>query len=234
MFSFFKKNPNATLEKMLGYRFKDRQLLELALTHGSCRHDNKENSVDNERLEFLGDAVLGFLLADIVYKQYADYQEGVMTILRSRVVNETGLAVIARKIKLGYYIRLGHGERAHKHRDRDSLLGDTLEAVFGALYLDAGIKKTAKIFKHLFGQQLQTLAKSDVWEDNPKGKLQQVAQSLHHITPTYTVLSIDGPAHARVFNVEVAVGEHKATGNGNSKQNAQVAAARTLLSILNP
>jgi len=232
MFFFRRKSPYAAFEKALGYRFREKKLLELALTHGSCRLEENGEEVDNERLEFLGDAVLGLLIADIVYKQYADYQEGVMTILRSRVVSETGLAPVARGINLGQHIRLGHGERTSKNRNRDSLLADTLEAVFGALYLDAGMTKTAKIFKRLFEPQLQTLAKSDVWENNPKGQLQQIAQRTHHIAPTYTLLSETGPAHSRKFQVEVSVGEHKATGSGNNKQAAQIAAARHLLESL--
>ena len=241
MFSFFRKlfysatprsNSYAALEKVLGYRFKNMRLLETALTHGSYRFDCKGKCVDNERLEFLGDAVLGLLFADFVYKQYAESHEGILTILRSRVVNETGLAVVARKINLGQYIRLGHGERANGGRDRDSILGDTLEALFGAIYLDAGIDETGKIFIRLFKRQMQSLS-DDVWEDNPKGKLQQVTQRLYRSSPTYAVLSEKGPSHARIFCVEVTSGDRKATGEGSNKQAAQVAAARNMLQALN-
>ena len=226
-----KASPYAKLESVLGYTFKNVRLLETALTHGSYKFDDKGKRDDNERLEFLGDAVLGLLLSDITYRHYAEYHEGTLTILRSRVVNETGLARIARRINLGQYIRLGHGERTHGGRERDSILGDTLEAVFGAIYLDAGIDETFKVFKRLFERQLFSLS-GDVWEDNPKGKLQQVAQRLFHCSPAYTVLSTEGPAHSRTFRVEVSAGGHKAVGDGGSKQSAQVVAARNLLKIV--
>jgi len=224
-------NPYAELETVLGYQFKDVQLLETSLTHSSYRFESQEKGGDNQRLEFLGDAVLGLLLSDIVFRQYAEYPEGTLTILRSRVVSEVGLAPVARAINLGHYIRLGHGAGASGARNRDSMLGDTLEALFGALYLDAGLEKTGEIFKRLFEPSLSSLS-DDAWEDNPKGQLQQVAQHVYRCSPVYSTLSEKGPSHARTFRVEVSVKGFKAHGEGNSKQSAQIAAARELLRIV--
>jgi len=231
LFGKKKKDPYAELEKSLGYTFRKRALLELALTHRSYRHDMKGTVPDNQRMEFLGDAVLGLLLTDIIYEEYGQAQEGVLTVLRSKIVSETGLAQTARKIKLGQYVRLGRSEMANCGQERNALLADTFEAVFGALYLDGGIAKTAKVFKHLFKDRMTSLSK-DVWEENPKGRLQQLTQHKYHVAPIYTVVEEIGPSHSRRFKVEVVAGGHSAIGEGNNKQDAQVAAARELIQKL--
>lgn len=227
-----KKHAYHNLEDVLGYRFRDPVRLETALTHRSFRFENREAGVDNERLEFLGDAVLGFLLADLVYERYEEHPEGVLTILRSRIVSTSALASVARDIGLGAHLRLGRGEVAGGGRERESMLADAMEALLAALYLDAGIRKAAKVFQKLFASRLDALTE-DVWEDNPKGRLQQLAQRDFHAAPVYRTLAEEGPHHARVFRAEVAVGDdRRAEGEGNSKQSAQVAAARALLAAL--
>jgi len=226
-----KNDPYAELETALGYTFKKRALLELALTHRSYRHDKKDTVPDNQRLEFLGDAVLGLLLTDIIYAEYAQAQEGVLTVLRSKIVSESGLAQTARKIKLGKYVRLGRSEVANDGQERNALLADTFEAVFGALYLDGGLVKTARVFKRLFADRMTSLSK-DVWEENPKGRLQQLTQHKFRVAPVYTVVEEIGPSHSRQFRVEVSAGGLSAIGEGNSKQTAQTAAARELIEKL--
>jgi len=226
-----KKNPYRELEKILGYAFRKRALLEAALTHRSFKIEKPGDVPDNQRLEFLGDAVLGLLLADIIYAKYGQSREGVLTVLRSKVVSEAGLAQTARKIGLGRHVRMGKCEIINGGQDRNALLADTLEAVFGALYLDAGIERTDKVFKRLFGERMTSLSK-DVWEENPKGRLQQITQQKFRAPPVYTVLEEIGPSHSRLFKVEVAAGGQSASGEGNSKQIAEVAAARGLLKKL--
>lgn len=220
------------LEDVLGYRFRDPALLETALTHRSFRFESREACTDNQRLEFLGDAVLGFLLADIVYQRYEEHPEGMLTILRSRVVSTAALAETAREIGLGTHLRLGRGEAASGGCERDSTLADAMEALLAALYLDAGIERTLEVFQRLFETRLRSL-QEDVWLGNPKGRLQQLAQRQFHTSPVYRTLAEEGPHHARVFRSEVAIGGlHRAEGTGNNKRSAQVAAARALLSLL--
>ena len=231
LFRFRKKNPYGELEKILGYSFRKRALLETALTHRSFKVEKAGDTPDNQRLEFLGDAVLGILLADVIYAKYAQAREGLLTVLRSKVVSEAGLAQTARKIGLGRHVRMGKAELVNGGPDRNALLADTLEAIFGALYLDAGLERTAKVFQRLFGERMTSLSK-DVWEENPKGRLQQITQQRFHTPPIYTVLEQIGPSHSRLFKVEASAGGFSAGGEGNSKQIAEVAAARELLKHL--
>ncbi len=228
-------SPDASLnelEQILGYNFKDRSLLEAALTHSSYRYENPQDCTDNERLEFLGDAVLGLILADIVYRRYQRQQEGTLTILRSHIASEPGLAAVARDLGLGRFLRLGRGEELSGGRNRDSMLADAMEAILGALYLDAGIAAATSVFERTFEQRLNSLPR-DHWADNPKGKLQQISLRRYQIPPSYRTLSEEGPPHAKIFTAEVALGEHcRATGSGTNKQSAQVAAAEALLAQL--
>ena len=226
------RSPYRELEKRIGYRFRKKKLLEEALTHRSFRFENKtEVFVDQQRLEFLGDAVLGLLLAETFYARYTDKAEGAMTIWRSRVASEAGLARVAREIELGMQIRLGKGEIVNNGRYRNSILADTLESLFGAIYCDRGLARTQKVFKRLFVKHLEALTE-DVWEDNPKGKLQQETQRRFHCAPTYALVGMDGLEHTRLFVIEVTADTFRATGKGKKKQEAEVMAARALLAAL--
>lgn len=220
------------LEEALGYWFDDPSRLEAALTHRSYRFERREACEDNQRLEFLGDAVLGFLLADWVYQCYEEHPEGMLTILRSRVVSTSALASVSRSIGLGGFLRLGRGEDSAGGRDRDTMLADALEAVFAAIFLDGGLEQVAAVFRKVFSPALASLD-GDAWAGNPKGRLQQIAQRDHRADPVYLALDEEGPAHARVFRAAVCVGTAwRAEGIGNSKQAAQVAAAQALLETL--
>ena len=219
------------LEKKLGHRFADATLLETALTHPSYRAEHPaETQDDNQRLEFLGDAVVGLLLADFVFRKFEGRPEGVLTILRARVVSEAGLAAVARSLGLGAYLRLGRGERDGGGATRASTLSDAMEAVMAALYLDGGLPVASERFARLFSEPIAALRDGSPWQGNPKGRLQQLAHALATPTePVYTVLSAEGPAHAPVFTVEVRVGDRAATASGPGKRAAEARAAEKLL-----
>lgn len=217
------------LEKAVGYRFSRSWRLEAALTHPSFRHEDDATDIDNQRLEFLGDAVLGLAVAAFLFENRPDLDEGEMTKQRSRLTSTRALAVIAAGIGLGKYLRLGRGEMASGGNLRDSILADAMEAVIGAAFLDGDLKAVKKIFAHLFVPYLEQNL-SAAWHDNPKGTLQEVSQQRAQTNPRYQVKSQTGPAHAMVFVVEVLVGvEVVGRGEGTSKQAAEIAAATDAL-----
>lgn len=215
-------NPLRGLERQIGYRFKDRALLLAALTHPSYRFEGPEGTQDNQRLEYLGDAVLGLLAAQHAYERHADADEGRLTVLRSRVASGRSLAETARSIGLGAYLRMGKGEERSGGRERAGMLADSLEAVFGAAWLDGGLRAGEKIFRKLV---VPRLTDPDAGSDNPKGSLQEYAQRVLQCVPEYDRLSVDGPAHAPIYRVRVRVGECEATGEGKTRREAEAAAA---------
>lgn len=218
----------SALEDALGYVFQDAALLRLALTHRSYSHE-KSLVTDNQRVEFLGDAVLGFLLADRVFRGYTAHPEGMLTILRASIASGAALAEKARQLDLGATLLLGNGERATGGADRDSNLTDALEAVLGAVYLDGGLPAVSDVFDRLFTEDLAGL-QDDPWHDNPKGKLQTIAQRDYHVQPAYTIIQETGPVHRKRFRSCVSVGEAlQAEGCGVTKRAAQTAAAAALL-----
>jgi len=218
-------NPYRELEKRLGYKFGERELLEMALMHRSYRYEAKDVAADNQRLEFLGDAVAGFLAAAHLYRMNRDGDEGTLTELRSRVTSGKALASIAREIGLGEFIRLGKGEERAGGREREALLADGLEAVIGAAYLDGGVKAAEKIVAKLLIPLLGAVPYQE-WEENPKGKLQELSQRLYGRGPEYRCVSEVGPAHQKHFVVEAIVGGAKlGIGEGASKRAAETVAA---------
>ena len=220
-----KPNPYRELEKRLGYKFGTRELLEMALMHRSYRYETKDVAADNQRLEFLGDAVAGFLAAAHLYRMNRDGDEGTLTELRSRVTSGKALASVAREIGLGEFIRLGKGEERAGGRDREALLADGLEAVIGAAYLDGGVKAAEKIVAKLLIPLLGSTPQEE-WEENPKGKLQELSQRLYGCGPEYRCVSEEGPAHQKHFVVEAIVGGAKlGVGEGASKRAAETVAA---------
>lgn len=227
-----RKRPYAALEDAFGYRFRNSGLLEMALIHRSHRFENLAEQRDNQRLEFLGDAVLGFLAAEFVYRSHEEQDEGKLTAFRSQTTSGRALARVAREIDLGDQLLMGRGEVKTGGRDRDSNLADAVESILGAAYLDGGLKAARRVFQMLIVPQLEALS-GDVWAGNPKGKLQDVAQRLFRLSPVYTVIKERGPAHARSFEVEVRIQDkHRAVGTGSNKRTAQAAAARKLLAVL--
>ena len=224
---------------MLRYAFRDPALREAALTTRAYRGEHPADApADNQRLEFLGDAVLELLSSRHLFDRFPDAREGALTVMRVRVTDETALAGIARRIGLGAALRIGAGEELQGARDNASILSDAIEALLGAIYLDGGLAAAAAAFDRTFAPELASLDGFDAaapvrWAGNPKGHLQKIAATRFHAVPVYTTLSRQGPDHAPVFTVEVRLGDnHRATGEGPSRQKAESAAAEALLAAL--
>ena len=227
-----KRSELRDLEKRVGYRFKRRALLEKALTHRSYRFEKPGVEVDNERLEFLGDALLGFLAADRVFNDFPDWPEGDLTALRSRLTNGKALAEHAREIDLGAYLSMGQGEVRTGGRSRSSNLANAMEALLGAVFLDGGMRAATRVFEAIFAPRLDGM-EHDRWADNPKGCLQELVQAEWKTSPAYRMLETRGPAHARVFKIEVELPDgRKAIGEGASKQSAEREAAARMLETI--
>lgn len=219
-------------EKRLGYRFRKTRRLLQACTHRSYRFENADCDMDNQRLEFLGDAVLGCLAADHLYTEHPDFDEGQMTQIRSAVTSTDGLAEIARTLDLGDVLQLGKGEQQSGGDRRQSCLTDALEAVIGAAYIDGGWKAVRKIFSRHFVHLLD-IDLSGRHEQNPKGVLQEYCQKKGWDTPAYRIVDTEGPAHDRRYIVEVMAGSHLcATGRGPNKKTAEKDAAFKALNTL--
>lgn len=218
-------DPYRELEKKIGYRFRKRSLLETALTHRSYRFETKGASADNQRLEFLGDAVLNLLAAEHLYLKEPSAQEGVLTKRRSRATNTRALMSIAEQWELARVMRMGRGEMNSVAIRRSTTLPDAVEAILGAVYLDGGLKKARKVFEHWFSSVIESAHTAD-WMDNPKGALQEYVQQQNRISPHYHLLKTEGPPHERVFTCEVRVGnEVWGVGTGHTKREAESAAA---------
>jgi ribonuclease-3 len=217
------------LAKRLNLRFVDSLLLSRALTHRSYLNEHPEALEDNERLEFLGDAVLDFVVGAWLYNQFPEMPEGDLTRLRSALVYTDQLAEFGRQIQLGRALRLGRGEKAAGGKDRTALLCDTFEAVIGALYLDQGIPAVQKFLAHFLEQTSEYALINHTTED-PKSKLQEWVQSQGLPAPRYITRSTTGPDHSRLFLVDVVVDDEVyGSGSGLSKQLATKEAARDAL-----
>ena len=219
--------PQSKLENELGYIFRDETILITALTHRSLGKDN------NERLEYLGDALLGFIIAEILYTSHPQATEGELTRLRSVLVKGETLAKIARGLDLGEYIRLGTSELKSGGWRRKSILANTMEALIGAIYLDAGLDACRNAVLRLFANNLKDCSPDNLVKD-PKTRLQEYLQSQQKNLPAYTVILERGDAHDRVFTVQCSIPEIKLSVNaeGRSKRNAEQAAAQQALDIL--
>jgi ribonuclease-3 len=216
------------LEERIGYRFLRATLYETALTHSSHYNENRNTSSGcNERLEFLGDSVLGFLAAEYLYDKYEDKTEGELTRMRASLVCETSLAAVARVLGLSDALRLGKGEEMSGGRHRASLLADAVEAVLAAIYLDGGMEP-ARRFTRQFILDAGRVEKSDY-----KTRLQEVLQRDPPRQYTYHLVAQSGPDHAKVFTVEVRISDITAgRGSGGSKKEAEQAAAKSALEVL--
>jgi ribonuclease-3 len=222
-----------SLQKILGVKFRDISLLEKSLVHRSYLNENQGIESDsNERLEYLGDAVLGFVVAEKLYKDFPDYDEGRMTRLRSVLVRRETLARISRSIRLGDYLFLGKGEDTSGGRNKSANLACALEAVIAAVYLDQGIIKTRKMIFRLLEEEWQKAIKKPATIDY-KSKLQELIQSREQRIPSYQVTGTSGPDHIKTFDVEVRLGnEVLGSGSGKSKKEAETEAARIALEKL--
>jgi ribonuclease-3 len=216
------------LEQVLGVHFQNPQLLSLALTHRSFIYETPAvGQSSNERLEFLGDSILAFISADFLYRTFPDLTEGELTDVRAVLVKAETLANFAREIELGTYLRLGRGDRAAGGGQR--VLASAFEALLGALYLDQGLTTV----QHFLLPRLEPLARNIVtkrlFKDN-KSLFQELAQAHEGITPSYRLVSQQGPSHNREFTVEVLLGDKVVgTGHGRNKQTAEQEAAHVAL-----
>jgi len=221
--------PMQPLESRIHYKFRNSLLLAEALTHPSLAYESQKPHFDNQRLEFLGDAVLQLIVTEELYKMFPDFTEGRLTKLRSRVVSRRALARFAMAIHLGDYILLGKGEESTGGRKRLSTLADAFEALIGAVYLDSGPKSASELVLRLFESEIGDMVTSPE-EQNPKGELQECLQSIHPQSPDYRVIGESGPDHRRVFQAEVSWrGKVLATGKGKSKKDAEARAAAEAL-----
>ena len=214
---------------VLSYRFKDDSLLQQAMTHRSYLSNSGERWESNERLEFLGDAVLGLVVTDELYRLYPRASEGQLTRVKASVVSRERLAKVAHSIKLGRYILLGGGEEKSGGRDRDSILSDALEALLGALYLDGGEACIRRIVKKYLLKNLKPVLQ-DKFHRNFKSWLLETVQGEGRSSPRYRVLEESGPDHKKRFTVQVSVeGEILGQGIGLSKKKAEQEAAHNAL-----
>lgn len=219
------------LENNLNYSFKDKSLLENALIHKSYMQKSHNNK-NNERMEFLGDSVLGFTVAEYIFLNYKDLPEGELTKIRSIVVCESTLHKIAEKIGLGDKIYLGKGEEQSDGRHRPSILSDAMEAVFAAVYLDGGIESAKRVILSLLKEEIESAAKERDQKDY-KTALQELIQKDHIHSPKYTLVKEEGPDHDKTFSVSVSVGDKiLGYGKGHTKKEAEKNAAKEALLIL--
>lgn len=225
------------LQQRLGYTFGDRAILLQALTHRSFGHENhKDKSLayrDNERLEFLGDAILDVVVSDLLLETFPEADEGQLSKMRAAVVNEKTLAQIAKSIGLNESIRLGKGEAQTGGQEKASILSSTFEAIIAAIYLDGGFNAVYPVLRHLFSPLLSTDSRLIAFYDH-KTRLQELVQARWRVTPTYHLLTSEGPDHAKIFEVEVRMTVQArisvlASSKGLSKKEAEQNAASAAL-----
>ncbi len=213
------------LEKRIGYKFRNSLLLAEALTHPSLRHETKQRHFDNQRLEFLGDAVLQLVITEYLYASFLREAEGHLTKLRSRLVSRESLKHHALALDLGQHLMLGRGEEASGGRMRDSTLADAFEALIGAIYLDSDLGTVRSVILREMGSELAQIAEDPV-DINPKGQLQELLQAISPRSPVYELISQTGPEHQKTFIVRVVwEGLNLGEGTGRSKKYAETAAA---------
>jgi ribonuclease-3 len=226
------------LERRIGYRFKDRGLLEHALTHRSRVHEDASGGVfDNESLEFLGDSVLGFVIADMLFREFPQHNEGQKSKLKASIVSAASLARLGEKLDLGAFLILGRGEEKTGGRRKHALIADCYEALIAAIYLDGGIEPTRTFIERQFADLIEEAKRTGVqaiFTEDYKSALQEWLQSHDRGLPTYRLAAEIGPAHRRRFEVEVVVGgQTLARAEGKSKKEAAQGAAKMALEILN-
>ena len=213
------------LKNSLDYAFEDERLLDLALTHRSAPGSN------NERLEFLGDAVLDVVVSESIFRSHPNAAEGDLSRLRAALVNDQSLADIAGELGIGQYLHLGSGERKTGGHRRGSILADALEAIFGAVYLDAGFEATRRVIEKAFGNRLYELPDAESLRD-AKSRLQEWMQARQMGLPDYELVEVAGEAHRQTFEVECRVGDIETRGTGTTRRTAEQEAAESMLSQL--
>ena len=222
----------STLQTNLGYTFRDPNLLRLALTHPSVAHEKGTPMQTNQRLEFLGDAVLQLVLTRVLYEKFPTFGEGPLTKGRAKLVNRRTLAEHGRRLGLGGHLIVSRGEEMHGGRERPSALADTFEALLGAIFLDGGFEAAREFIIHEFQSAFGELPEIPMLE-NPKGELQELLQSVSSQAPQYHVVTATGPDHDRLFECTVHHnGVELARGRGKSKKSAESEAALAALTKL--
>ena len=220
------------IQQYLAYQFQDPDLLRLALTHPSFAHEHPEfggEEYHNQRLEFLGDAILDFLVAAWLYEAYPSYSEGPLTRLRAMLVRTETLSELAKHLGIHDALRLGHGEAESGGRQRAANLCDALEAVVGALYIDGGLDIIWQRLEPWFSSEAETILEAETYVD-AKSRFQEWAQAELSITPVYQIIGADGPDHAKIFTAQVLLEARVAgVGQGSSKRAAEQNAAKAAL-----
>ena len=219
-------------EQTISYEFKDKNLLQEALRHSSYVNEQPDTGLrDNERLEFLGDAVLNLVVGHILMLRDPELKEGELSRLRSGIVNESRLAAFAVAINLGNYIQFGKGELQTRGRKKKSILANAFEALLAAIYLDGGFSAAFQIIEARFADLFNTIARPTSFPDF-KTQLQEMVQQIHGETPTYHLIDENGPDHDKTFTARVAFASLRADGIGKSKKAAEQEAARLALEML--
>lgn len=215
------------LERRLNYQFKNKALFKQALTHKSSNH------LHNERLEFLGDAILNFIIADLLFQEFKDATEGELTRARASLVNKAALFEIAQTFSLGEFLYLGIGEQRSGGFRRESILADALEAIIGAIYLDAGLKVIYQCIQRWYADKMAVLT-PHAQEKDPKTRLQEWLQANQKALPLYQVISIKGEPHSQIFTVSCEIPELSLVieGEGSSRRIAEQIAARKTLEVI--
>lgn len=225
--------PNTDLQKLqtiLGVQFSDLDLLRSAITHRSYLNEHKEATWDhNERLEFLGDAVLELVVTDFLFKKYPEKPEGELTAVRAALVNTVSLSSASEQLGVNDYLLMSKGEAKDMGRARQYILANTFEACIGAMYMDQGYDAAQQFIAANLFSKTDEIVRKRLWQD-PKSRFQELAQEHHSVTPTYETVGQEGPDHDRVFTVGVFLKKEQiATGTGRSKQEAEQAAAEAAI-----
>ena len=224
----------ASLESILGYTFQQPALLREALTHASLAYEQQRPTKDNQRLEFLGDAVLQLALSEALFHHMPDTDEGGLTKTRASLVSTKALAKLGRSLGLSQFIEMGRGEESSGGRDRDSTIADVFESLVGAAFLDGGFQAASSIVLRLMDDLISDReANAEPTVNNPKGALQELTQDVTNLLPVYQILAATGPDHDRVYEATVSWnGQLLGSGKGKSKKDAEIEAARA--AIQNP
>ena len=217
-------------ESRIAYNFANRELLDRALTHKSYSHEAKNDEVrHNETFEFLGDSVLGFIVGDLLFRNFPELDEGDLSKMKAYLVSANSLAAKARDYGMGDVIRLGVGEEKTGGRKKDSLLANLFEALIAAVYLDGGVDAARQLIEKSFSEDIRAINEQDLLFHDYKTALQELAQGRGLPLPEYSVVDEVGPDHSKTFVVEVKVGSHVSRGEGSSKKEAQQQAAKHAL-----
>ena len=225
----FVPHPMNPLEQRLKYKFRNPLLLAEALTHPSIGHETKRHHFDNQRLEFLGDAVLQLIFTEWLFDHFPKFAEGQLTKMRSGLVSRDGLRMHAERLELGQHLMMGRGEESSGGRERISALADAYEALLGAIYLDSDYVTVRRIVLTEAREDLENL-EVDPPGQNPKGQLQELLQAISPVSPVYPIVAAEGPEHRKQFIAQVTWnGIHLGEGEGRSKKDAETSAARDAL-----